>query len=102
MDILLLIVYVCMLIVDVYLLVRATKPFSRGRFFWVYLSELVSVIVALLIMRVAEQAPGCGIMPGLSYIEEVLYSLCAAAVFSIVFLVSIVINLFASHKNAKE
>ncbi len=101
MYILLLIVYICLFILNISLLVRALKPFSIGKLFGAYLGEIGSLLAALLIMWIYDQAPGYGIMPGLSYIQEVFYSFCAAVVFAGLLLASIVIGVFAAHHGSK-
>ncbi len=102
MYILLLIVYICLFILNLCLLVRAMKPFSIGKLFLTYLSELGSLLAALWIMWIFDQAPGYGIMPGLSYIQEVFYSFCAAVVFAVLLLVSIVIGVIAAQRKSND
>ena len=99
---LVLIVYICLFILDLYLLVRALKPFSARRLFVAYLSELGAFLAALIIMWFFDQAPGYGMMPGLSYIQEVFYSFCAAVLFAGLLLLSFVIGAFAAHRRSKE
>ena len=99
---LVLIVYICLFILDLYLLVRALKPYSARRLFVAYLSELGSLLAALIIMWFYDQAPGYGIMPGLTYIQEVFYSLGAAVLFTGLLLLSLVIGAFAAHRRKKN
>ena len=91
---LVLIVYICLFILDLYLLVRALKPFSGPILLVACLSELGSLLAALLIMWYFDQAPGYGMMPGLTYIQEVFYSLGAAVVFAGLLLITLVIGVF--------
>ena len=99
---LVLIVYICLFILDLYLLVRALKPFSGSRLLEACLSELGSLLAALLIMWYFDHAPGYGMMPGLTYIQEVFYSLGAAVLFAGLLLSSLVIGAFATHRRTKE
>ena len=102
MNMLLLIVYICLFILNICLLVRAMRPFSIGKLFGACLSEFGSLMAALLVMWIYDQAPGYGIMPGLSYIQEVFYSFCAAVIFAGLLLIFIVIGVVGAHKKAKE
>jgi len=91
---LVLIVYICLFALDLYLLVRALKPFSARRLAAACLSELGSLAAALLLAWYFDQAPGYGMMPGLTYIQEVLYSLGAAVVFAGLLLITLVVGVF--------
>ena len=98
MYILLLIIYLCLFLLNIYLLVRGMRPFAIGRLYGAYLCEFGSMMAALLIMWFYDRAPGYGFMPGLSYIQEVFYSFCAAVVFAVLLLVSIVIGVIAAYR----
>ena len=99
---LVLIVYICLFILDLYLLVRAMKPFSACRLLAACLSELGSLLAALLLMRYFDQAPGYGMMPGLTYIQEVFYSFGAAVAFTGLLLFSLVLGVCAVRHKSKE
>ena len=102
MPMLVLIVYICLFILDLYLLVRAIKPFSARKLLAACLSELGSLVAALLLMWYFDQAPGYGMMPGLTYIQEVFYSFGAAVAFAGLLLFSLVLGVCAARHKSKE
>ena len=85
----LLLLYILVLLAQVAMLVRA----KQGRLGWnrPLLLEGVSLIAALLLCYYFDRLPGYGMMPGLSYMGETLFSLGAAAVYALMLLLTLLL-----------
>ena len=67
---------------------------------WVvlFLLEISAIMSAFILTMIYENLPGFGFMPGLSYLYEIVVSFCAGAVYSLVFIVSVVVYFFTITK----
>lgn len=73
--------------------------------FWalVYVFEILSVVGAIIAMLYFDRRPGYGILPGLSYFSETIYSLCAALVYGVSIVNTAIVNIiFAMIRAAKR
>ena len=67
---------------------------------WVvlFLLEICAIMGAFILTMIYENLPGFGFMPGLSYLYEIVVSFCAGAVFSLFFIVSVLVYFFTKSK----
>ena len=89
MDMIMLILYLAVLIFQIVLLIRCVRrPFPKS---WaiLYVMEAISLSAAFFLMRYFDALPGFGMMPGLSYLGEVLFSLGAAIAYGVMLLFSL-------------
>ena len=73
--------------------IRTQKNWTR-----LFLVEISAIIVSFILTMIYENLPGFGFMPGLSYLYEIVVSFCAGAVFSLVFIVSVLVYFFTKSK----
>lgn len=73
--------------------IRTQKNWTR-----LFLVEISAIIVSFILTMMYENLPGSGFMPGLSYLYEIVVSFCAGAVFSLVFIVSVLVYFFTKTK----
>ena len=85
----LLIIYVIVLAVQIVLIVCSCR--RKIKWIWPLLFEAISIIGALATLRYFDSLPGYGIMPGLSYFGEVVWSFLAAVGYGIVLLITLII-----------
>lgn len=102
MGTLLLLLYICLFLLSIFLLAHTVSLYPKKRFRWVYLTEFSAMLAALLIMWLSDHAPGTGIMPGLTYFDVFFYSLCAAAAFALLLLISLVIGILVANKRSNS
>lgn len=99
MDILLLILYVILLVFCAVLLISSVKKYSRAKWIVLFISEAAFSIGAAYAATVFDSLPGYGMMPGLTYFAEVLYSIAAACAFAAEFTVSAIIYIILKIRN---
>jgi len=86
-----LITYIAVLLLLCVLLVRAAKGDSDrdwGRLFGL---EALAVAGSFCAIHIFDALPGGGMMPGLTWLGEVLYSMGAVAVYAVLLLITVVI-----------
>lgn len=88
--------YVLFFALQVFLLIRSFRA-KRGLGKLVILN-LVSVLLACFLLWYFDTLPGYGMMPGFAFFPEVFYSLCAAAVFAVLTLVTFLCWLYCRKK----
>ena len=91
MSTLLFIAYIAIFILQIALLVLSLRKKTKKLWLSLFLSEIIPMITAFILMRYYDSLPGYGFMPGLSYFGEVIFSLGAAVLYCIVLFVSIFI-----------
>ena len=86
---LMLIAYMVILVLQIVLLVLSLRKKQKKLWLSLFLVEVIPMLIANGLRIYYDSLPGYGIMPGLTYIGEVLYSLGASIVYCLVFLVSV-------------
>ena len=89
MAVLLLIAYIVILVLQIVLLVLSLRKKQKNLWVSLFLVEAIPMLIANGLRVYYDSLPGYGIMPGLSYIREVLYSLGASIVYCLLFTVSV-------------
>lgn len=89
MALFLLITYIVAFILQIVLLVVTIRKKTKRLWTLLFSVELIPMLVAIGLMIYYENLPGYGIMPGFSYLGEVLFSFGAAVLYGIFFLISI-------------
>lgn len=91
MDTLLLIGYVILFAAMLVMMEHNIR--HRKKWLPLWLFELLSAVGAFVVMMLANAAPGTGMMPGISNIGIVIYSMGAAAAFGTLLIISLIIGL---------
>lgn len=91
METILLIAYIAVLIVQVVLLVSSIRKKSKKSWLILCLLELISLASATGLFFYYNSLTGYGMMPGLTYLGEVLFSYGAALVYGGMLAVSVII-----------
>jgi len=86
------IAYVLVLVCLVVALWRTAKRPSRKKWLLLYLTEILSICAAYCLMHYFDGLPGHGPLAGITYFAEVLYSLGAVAVYTVVLAVSVIVG----------
>lgn len=94
MEIALFIFYLIALLAQVVLLIFAAKWPTVRRWIILFAVEAITLAAALVFAAYFDAQPGTGIMPGLTYFAEVIYSLAAAAATGVMLLISALTCLF--------
>ena len=101
MEIVLLFLYLSVLSVHIILLCKVLRAPAQKRWLRLFLVQLLSIVASLLLMSYFDDLPGTGMMPGLTYFAEVIFSLIAAALYSTGLLCSLILWLW-SKKHRKS
>lgn len=88
METALLIAYALVLFGQVVLLISAIRRPSARRWIILFAAEAISLAAALVLAAHFNALPGNGMMPGLTYFAEVIYSLAAALAYGVMLLIS--------------
>jgi hypothetical protein len=78
--------YIGLFALELFWLVRSC--IRKGRIWPVALCNLLSALSAAFGVWYFDNLPGYGFMPGMAFFPEFFYSLCAAAIFTVLALVS--------------
>ena len=89
MDIFLLIVYIMVLILQIYLLVSSIKKKTKECWLTLFLLELIPMFIAFMLANYYDNLPGRGFMPGFIYMGETLFSYGAAIIYGIILFISV-------------
>ncbi len=95
------IIYLLVFAVQIFLQVKAIRSGSKKLWLVLILLELVSSFTANRVQEYYDNLPGYGFMPGLSYLDKVLVSFFASALYLICFLVSSCIYIILEEKKKK-
>lgn len=87
MIVVFLIIYVALLIYLIVNFVKCSK--NKGKWSRLFIFEIISVILAIVLSMYYDNLPGSGFMPGLTYIGEILISLGAAIVYGVMFVITL-------------
>lgn len=96
MDLIMLIAYALLFIIQLILLFCAVKKPEKKLWGKLFVLELLSALGAMGLMFLFDALPGSGMMPGLTWFAEVFYSLFAAIGYGALFLVSLVVRIVQS------
>ena len=88
---LLAVIYLALLVGQLVMLVRTIRRPAAKRWGLLLAAELFCALGAWRLARFFDALPGTGMMPGLTYLAEVLFSMCAAMVYAVLLAVSVVI-----------
>lgn len=102
MSTLLFIAYIAIFILQIALLVLSLRKKTKKLWLSLFLSEIIPMITAFVLMRYYDSLPGYGFMPGLSYFGEVIFSFGVAVLYCIVLFVSIFIFAVVKIKENKK
>ena len=93
--------YTALFFLHLFLFRRACRKPTRGRFVLLYSAELLSCVAAAIFARYFDSLPGYGMMPGLTYFSEVIFSIAAAHVFAALLLLSLIGELIIRTRKKK-
>ena len=91
-----LILYLIVFAIMIYQLIQCTR--IQKKWMVLFLLEISSIVAAFVLTVIYENLPGFGFMPGLSYLYEIVISFCSGAVYSVVFIVSVLVYFFTKTK----
>ncbi len=81
--------YVLALVIQIFLLIGCLKKPVRVRWSLLFLCELCALTSAVYFSFYYNSLPGYGMMPGLTYFSETMYSMAGAVVYLCMLLVSV-------------
>jgi hypothetical protein len=99
MDLFLFCAYVLILAAQIVLLIFAVRKPEKNLWPRLFCLEFVSAIAAVGLMFLFDALPGQGMAPGLTWFAEFFYSMFAAAGYSLMLLLSVVVWVFAKKKS---
>lgn len=85
----LLVAYIVILVLQIALLVLSLRKKQKKLWLSLFLVEVIPMLIANGLRIYYDSLPGYGIMPGLTYIGEVLYSYGASIIYCVLFVVSV-------------
>lgn len=100
MGLLLLIIYILIFVFQIKFLIKLIK--NNKAFYPIIITEIVSIIIAIGVLKYFDSLPGTGLMPGLTYIAEYIFSLGAGIIYYIMLVISICAKILATEKNKKH
>lgn len=98
----LLILYLVVFIVQIILLVKAIKKKENKKWIKVFVLEVFSIIISIILLFYYESLPGYGFMPGLSYLGEILLSFGVAILYSVMLFITICAKIIIYEKHQKQ
>lgn len=100
MDIILPVVYILTLIGLIVVLVRCIK--KKSKWSKLFLSEGLAIAAATFFAVFYNSLPGEGMMPGLTYFSEVIFSVLAVWGFAIFIGISLIVRIIIYFKERKK
>lgn len=94
----LLITYIVILIFQIILFVITIRKKTKKLWRILFSAELILLLISIGLMIYYNNLPGYGFMPGLTYLEEVMFSFGAVVLYCISFLISICSYIAISNK----
>ena len=91
--------YLLMFLVQLVLLIFAVRKPEKNLWLKLFILEILSALGAVGLMFLFDALPGRGMAPGLTWFAEVFCSLFAAAGYSLMLMVSVVVWIFAKKKS---
>ena len=102
MDILLLIIYLAIFVIQIILLVKSIKKKEKKYWTSVFALEIISIIASIILYNYYENLPGYGLMPGLSYFGETLFSMGAIFLYGVMLCITSFIKIITFEKEQKR
>ena len=90
-----LIAYIAIFVLQIVLLVLSVRKKLKKLWVFLFLSEIIPMVVAFVLMVHFDSLPGYGFMPGLSYFGEVISSFGAVILYAATLVVSLCILLIS-------
>ncbi|MBQ8632908.1 MAG: hypothetical protein IJ420_04830 [Lachnospiraceae bacterium] len=94
-------IYLLVFALQIFLQVKAIRSGSKKLWLILILFEFASMVAANRIQAYFDNLRGVGFMPGLTYLEEVVFSLLASMLYGICFLISSCIFIVREEKKKK-
>lgn len=91
---LLLVAYIMIFCFAIALLVLSLRKKQKKLWLSLFLVEVIPMLIANGLRIYYDSLPGHGIMPGLTYIGEVLYSYGASIIYCVLFVVSVLCYIY--------
>ena len=88
-----LVIYIAIFISQIVLLVFSVRRKSAKLFALLFLSEIIPLVIAYVLMRYFDNLPGYGFMPGFTYLGEILASLGAVILYATAIVASLLVLL---------
>lgn len=98
----LLILYLIVFIIQIILLVKAIKRQETKNWIKVLVLEIIFILISIILLCYYNSLPGYGIMPGLSYLGEILFSFGAAILYFVMLVITICAKIIIYEKNQKQ
>lgn len=102
MAIFLLVMYFIILASQIMLLSFSIRKKTKKLWIGTFMFEIISAIIAFVLMWYYNSLPGYGLMPGLSYFGEVLFSMGASFLYAIMLAISFIVFLFVKKRQRKN
>ena len=84
-----LITYIAIFTFQIVLLVFSVRKKTARLWVFLFLSELIPLTFAFVLMRYFDSLPGYGFMPGFTYLGEILASMGAAIIYAAMIFISL-------------
>lgn len=84
MEWILFVMYIVLFILQIVLLAVSIRKKKWKLWFGLFLTELLSLLLAVGLTIYYDNLPGYGMMPGLTYFGEGIFSFCAAGIYAVV------------------
>jgi hypothetical protein len=94
--------YFIILAAQIMLLSFSIRKKTKKLWIGTFMFEIISAIIAFVLMWYYNSLPGYGFMPGLSYFEEVLFSMVASFLYAIMLAISFIVFLFVKKRQRKN
>ena len=88
-SLILLILYLLVFIIEIILLVKFIR--SKQKKYWLInvILECLFIVISIYIYNIYDNLPGYGLMPGLSYVTERLFSFCSCVLNVIMYFITL-------------
>ena len=96
MALVLLVIYIFVLLLMIVGFMKCLKVTLKWRTLFAF--EIFSILSSFAICTYYDGLPGKGIMPGLSYTEEIFYSMVATILYSLFFFITVLGNCLSTRK----
>ncbi len=93
MELILLILYLLVFIIEIFLLVKFIKSKQNKYFFINIILEICFIIISAITFIYYDNLPGYGLMPGLTYFSHFMYSFLSCIINIIMLAVTVFLKL---------
>lgn len=98
----LLILCLLIFVLQIILLVKGVKKVENKYWIRLFLLEIFSIIIFIILLNYYESLPGYGFMPGLSYLGETLLSFTAICLYSFMLFITICAKIIIIEKTQQK